>query len=80
MGGPCIQSREISGFHVRDHAVWYGPLHGTIDTQSGVQMTNGQTWIYGEFEGEAFAGQMDVPGPQGGVGCTYRLNLGRIGP
>jgi hypothetical protein len=79
-GGPCAQSREISGFHVRGRAVHYGPLHGTVDTQNGVQMTNGQTSIYGQFEGEAFAGQMDILGPRGSAGCTYLLNLGRIGP
>ena len=79
-GGPCVASREISGFQVRGHTVHYGPLHGTIDNQKGVQMTNGQTWIYGQFEGEAFAGQMDVLSLRGGAGCTYLLNLSRIGP
>jgi hypothetical protein len=73
-GGPCADSPGISGFHVRGHTVQYGPLRGTIDTQKGVQMTNGQTWIYGQFEGEAFAGQMDVLGPGGGAGCTYLMN------
>jgi hypothetical protein len=79
-GGSCTTTREISGFHVRGNAVRYGGLRGMIDTQNGVQMTNGQTWIYGQFEGEAFAGQMDVPGPKGGAGCTYQLSLSRIGP
>lgn len=79
-GGSCTTTREVSGFHVRGNAVRYGSLRGTIDTQNGVQMTNGQTWIYGQFEDEAFAGQMDVPGPRGGAGCTYQLSLSRLGP
>ena len=78
-GGPCADSRAITGFHVRGHTVQY-PLRGTIDTQKGVQMTNGQTWIYGQFEGDAFAGQMEVLGPGGGAGCTYLMNLSRMGP
>ncbi len=78
--GSCTTTREVSGFHVRGNAVRYGGLRGTIDTQKGVQMTNGQTWIYGQFEGKYFAGQMDVPGPRGGTGCTYQLSLSRIGP
>jgi hypothetical protein len=79
-GGSCSTTREVSGFHVRGNAVQYGGLRGTIDNQNGVQMTNGQTWIYGQFENAMFAGQMDVPGPRGGVGCTYQLSLSRIGP
>jgi hypothetical protein len=79
-GGCCTTTHEFSGFHVHGNAVRYGGLRGTIDTQNGVQMTNGQTWIYGQFEGEAFAGQMDVPGRRGGAGCTYQLSLSRIGP
>jgi hypothetical protein len=79
-GGSCTTTREISGFHVSAKAVQYAGLRGTIDTQNGVQMTNGRTLIYGQFEGEDFAGQMDVPGPSGGAGCTYQMSLSRIGP
>jgi hypothetical protein len=79
-GGSCTTTREVSGFHVHGNAVRYAGLRGDIDTQNGVQMTNGQTWIYGQFEDEYFAGQMDVPGPRGGAGCTYQFSLSRIGP
>jgi hypothetical protein len=79
-GGSCSTTREVSGFHVTGNAVRYGGLHGTIDPKNGVQMTNGQTWIYGQFEGESFAGQLDTPGPRGGAACTYQMSLSRIGP
>ena len=78
-GGSCTTTRQVSGFHVGGNAVRYNGLRSAIDAQNGVQMTNGRTWIYGQFEGEAFAGQMDVPGPHG-ESCTYQLSLSRIGP
>jgi hypothetical protein len=71
-GGSCTATREISGFHVSAKAVQYAGLRGAIDTQNGAQMTNGRTSIYGQFEGEDFAGQMDVPVPEAVLAAPIR--------
>jgi hypothetical protein len=78
-GGLCISNRKVAGFHVHGSAVQYGRFHGTIAADNGLQMVLGQTWIFGQFEGPIFRGQLDIPGNFGAPGCTYMLTLERVG-
>jgi hypothetical protein len=86
-GGRCITTRNVSGFTVRGRSVRFGGFRGTIDANNGVQMSRGQQWIVGQFEGAIFYGQLDLT-PQGTsrrgrsapIGCSYILNLQRVGP
>jgi hypothetical protein len=86
-GGLCIMTRKVSGFTVRGRSVRFGAFRGTIDANNGVQMSRGQQWIVGQFEGAIFYGQLDLT-PQGTArrgrsaprGCSYILNLERVGP
>ncbi len=86
-GGFCITTRNVSGFTVRGRSVRWGTFRGTIDASNGVQMSRGQQWIVGQFEGEIFSGQLDLT-PQGTsrrtrsqpMGCSYILTLERVGP
>jgi len=79
-GGLCIQTQKVSGFHVHGRSVRFGGFRGTIERDNGLQMVYGQQWIIGHFEGATFHGQYDVPARFGGPGCTFVLNLQRIGP
>jgi hypothetical protein len=79
-GGLCLQTQKVGSFFVRGHSVRYGRFRGTIDANSGVQMVNGRQWLIGQFEGATFHGQLDLPGGFNGPGCTYMLNLERVGP
>jgi hypothetical protein len=86
-GGRCVTTRNVSGFTVRGRSVRLGGFRGTIDANNGVQMSRGQQWIIGQFEGAIFSGQLDLT-PQGTsrrtrsapLGCSYMLNLERVGP
>jgi len=84
-GGMCIKTRTVSGFTVRGKSVRFGSFRGTLDANGGVQMFAGQHWIVGQFEGAVFAGQLDMTqsglgrGGFGARGCSYLLNLQRIG-
>jgi hypothetical protein len=79
-GGICIRNRQVGGFHVHGNAVRYGQFRGTIGPDNGLQMVSGQTWIYGQFEGPTFRGQLDIPAAFNNLGCTYMLTLNRVGP
>jgi len=78
-GGLCISNQKVGGFHVRGRSVRYDRFRGTIAPDNGLQMVLGQTWIFGQFEGPAFHGQIDIPGRFGAPGCTYLLTLERVG-
>ncbi len=78
-GGLCIQTQQVSGFHVRGDSVRFGGFRGTIDADNGLQMVSRRDWIIGQFEGDTFRGQIDVSGRIGHPGCTYMLNLQRVG-
>jgi hypothetical protein len=78
-GGLCIANQKVGGFRVRGHSVRYGQFRGTIAPDNGLQMVFGQTWIFGQFEGATFHGQIDIPGRFGAPGCTYLLTLDRVG-
>lgn len=86
-GGLCTATRKVSGFTVREKSVRFGTFRGTIDANDGVQIFAGQQWIVGQFEGAAFYGQLDMTargtsrrGQSASRGCSYVLNLERIGP
>src|SRR5579863_1071192 len=81
-GGLCITTQKVSGFTVRGKSVRYGSYRGTIDANDGVQMVAGQNWIVGQFEGPVFSGQLDTTERGRGMarGCSYVLNLQRVGP
>ena len=79
-GGLCIQNRPVGGFRVRGNSVRYGGFRGTIAPGGSVQMVYGQDWIFGQFEGATFRGQLDLRGRFGSPGCTYMLSLERVGP
>jgi hypothetical protein len=55
-------------------------FRGTIAPSGSVQMVYGQDWIFGQFEGATFRGQLDLRGRFGAPGCTYQFSLERVGP
>jgi hypothetical protein len=79
-GGLCIQNQRVGGFRVRGNSVRYGGFRGTIAPGGSVQMVYGQDWIFGQFEGATFRGQLDLRGRFGAPGCTYQFSLERVGP
>jgi hypothetical protein len=79
-GGLCIQNQRVGGFRVRGNSVRYGGFRGTIAPGGSVQMVYGRDWIFGQFEGATFRGQLDLRGRFGAPGCTYQLSLERVGP
>ena len=78
-GGQCITTQQVAGFRVRGNSVRYSGFRGTIGANNGVQMVYGQDWIFGQFEGVTFHGQLDLRGRFDAPGCTYELNLQRAG-
>ncbi len=80
-GGLCLANRKVSGFHVHGRSVRFGQFRGSVAPDGGVQMVAGQNWIYGQFEGSEFRGQIDFPNANfGAPGCTYMMTLQRVGP
>lgn len=80
-GGMCIKNRKVSGFTVHGKSVRFGSFRGTIDANEGVQMFAGQHWIVGQFEGPIFYGQLNMTESRFGArGCSYIINLERVGP
>ena len=78
-GGSCLNTIRIEGFHVRGNAVRFGEYRGTIDANGGLQMPFRDSWIIGQFEDARFHGQYDPPGSFG-MGCSFTMNLQRVGP
>jgi hypothetical protein len=78
-GGSCIQPLAVSGFVVQGNSSQFGGFHGTIDETGGLQMVYGGTWIVGQFRDAVFRGQLTVSGPRWELGCSYLVNLHRIG-
>ncbi|MGC1409755.1 MAG: hypothetical protein WA864_12510 [Acetobacteraceae bacterium] len=79
-GGLCIQNQQVGGFRVRGNSVRYGGFRGTIAPSGSVEMVYGRDWIFGQFEGATFRGQLDLRGRFGAPGCTYQFSLERVGP
>jgi hypothetical protein len=80
-GGLCLKPISIAGVVVRDRSVRFGGFHGTIDANDGLQMVYGRRWIVGQFEGALFQGILwSAPDFIHEPGCSYIVNLQRIGP
>ncbi len=80
-GGMCTSGMKVDNFKVRGNSVRFGQFHGTIAPDGGLQMVSDQTWIFGQFEGATFRGQVNGAGGRGGgPGCTFMLTLERTGP
>jgi hypothetical protein len=79
-GGLCIVNQPVRNFRVRGDSVRYGGFRGRIAPDGGLQMAYGEDWIVGQFDGATFHGQLDQQGRFESPGCTYMLNLQRVGP
>jgi hypothetical protein len=75
-GGMCLNDRTVTNFRVQGNTVNFGEFHGTIYPNGGLQMVSGNTWITGGFQGATFRGQITTGGP---MGCTFSLELDRVG-
>jgi hypothetical protein len=76
-GGLCISNQTISGFKVNGNSVRWGRFRGTIAADNGLQMVNGNTWVFGQFVGGRFDGQMSTSTRVSGPGCSFRMSLER---
>jgi hypothetical protein len=76
-GGLCINDKTVTNFKVHGNEVQFGEMHGTIALDSTLQMVFGNTWIVGRFQAATFRGQIIAGGP---MGCTFGLELDRVGP
>ncbi len=77
-GGLCIRNQTIAGFTVHGDAVRWGRFRGRIEND-GLQMVNGNTWVFGQFDGPRFNGQISANGPRGRPGCTFMMTLEKTG-
>ncbi len=78
-GGVCIQNQTISDFDVKGDTVRWGRFRGRIQND-GLQMVHGDTWVFGQFEGNRFNGQISSSRPRGGgLGCSFMMTLERTG-
>ena len=74
-GGVCLNNRRVSGFHVRGNSVRWGQFHGTIASDNGLQMVYGTTWVFGQFVGDRFDGQISMGMRWNGPGCSFMMSL-----
>jgi hypothetical protein len=78
-GGVCFESREVTGFQVQGNRVSFGGFQGPIDGTDSVQLVYGTDWIFGQFQGGLFQGQLVMQGARDNVGCSYTMTLRRVG-
>ncbi len=76
-GGVCVQNRLVQDFNVHGNAVRWGGFRGTIAPDHRLRMVFGQAWVFGQFVGSTFHGQLTMPGGRGWSQCTYSLTLKR---
>jgi hypothetical protein len=76
-GGMCLNDKTVTNFRVHGNEVQFGEMHGTTAPDGTLQMVFGSTWIVGRFQGTTFRGQIIAGGP---TGCTFALELDRVGP
>ena len=74
-GGVCIGNQTISGFTVKGNSVRWGRFRGTIAADNGLQMVNGNTWVFGQFVGGRFDGQISTTSRLNGPGCSFMMTL-----
>jgi hypothetical protein len=77
-GGLCITNQTVKRFHVHGNSVRWGRFHGTIAPDNGLQMVNGNTWVFGQFVGTRFDGQISTSN-WSGPGCSWIVTLERTG-
>ena len=78
-GGVCLQNQTVRGFRVTGPRVRWGRFRGTIAPDNGLQMVSGTTWVYGQFYGDTFHGQISFWGRFNNPGCTYVMELHKTG-
>jgi hypothetical protein len=78
-GGVCITNQPIDGFRVTGDQVRWGQFRGRIRGDA-LQMVQGNTWVFGQFEGNRFNGQITMSGRFQSPGCTFMLTLAKTGP
>ena len=78
-GGICITNQPIDGFRVAGDRVQWGQFRGRI-RGDGLQMVQGNTWVFGQFDGNRFNGQITMSGRRMTPGCTFMLALAKTGP
>ena len=76
-GGICLANQTITGFKVNGNSVRWGRFRGTIAADNGLQMVNGDTWVFGQFVGDRFDGQISTTSRLSGPGCSFRMSLER---
>ncbi|HET6185136.1 MAG TPA: hypothetical protein VFA03_16285 [Acetobacteraceae bacterium] len=77
-GGVCVQNRPVRDFLVHDHRVRWLGFRGRIAPDGELQMVYGTTWVYGQFVGDRFQGQISFMGGRNFEGnCTYIMELRR---
>jgi hypothetical protein len=77
-GGLCITNQKVDRFRVHGKSVRWGRFRGTIDN-NGLQMVFGSTWVYGQFVGNRFDGQITTSGRFDSPGCTFMMTLQKTG-
>ena len=78
-GGLCIQNQTVDNFIVKGDTVRWGRFRGRI-RNGDLQMVNGNTWVFGQFDGPRFNGQITANGRMGTPGCTFMMTLEKTGP
>jgi hypothetical protein len=78
-GGLCISNRTVRGFRVHGRSVRWGGFHGTIAPDGGLQMVYGRTWVFGQFVGKTFQGQISTDTWVHGPGCSFMMTLEKTG-
>ncbi len=76
-GGVCIANQTIRDFKVTGNSVRWGRFRGTIAADNGLQMVNGNTWVFGQFVGNRFDGQISTSTRANGPGCSFMMTLER---
>ena len=89
MKGPAQPSAEAArqllavgsgrGFRVTGSHVRWGRFRGTVAPDNGLQMVSGTTWVYGQFVGDRFQGEISFWGAFDNPGCTYVMELRKTG-
>lgn len=78
-GGMCIANQSVDGFRVAGDQVRWGAFRGRIRGDN-LQMVQGSTWVFGQFDGNRFSGQITTQGRFQQPGCTFMLTLAKTGP
>jgi hypothetical protein len=78
--GRCVGTQTVTDFHVRANVAEWAGYSGTIDAGGRVQMHRGIGWLVGRFQGNTFAGRLEVGAFSDRPSCVYDITLQRVGP